>query len=253
MKEKLKFLLLLVLVSMAFSACQKDDNDNNGNEVWVSGFSEMELEEESFWNGSDQSGGFVSGNLFFPNKFNEEWSSWSGFSVSNITDNETPGFINQYSAFTGVGYGENKNYAVMYVSKFDETNHIKLTDENKDKSFRGMFATNNTYAAIAMRDGDDFSKKFGGEDGSDPDWFKLKITGFKDGSEIEGMETEFYLADYRFDENSQDYIIDTWEWIDLSDFAGADELRFTLNSSDTGEWGMNTPAYFCIGQVEVNR
>ena len=247
MKKTLKNLALLMLVLITITACQNDDN-----EVWVSDFSEMELDPESFWNGSDQSGGFVSGKLFFPNKFNEEWSSWSGFAISNITDNETPGFINQYSAYTGESYGGNNKYAVMYVSEFDETNHIKLTSENKDKSFRGMFVTNNTYAAIAMRDGDDFSKKFGGEDGSDPDWFKIKITGFKDGSEIEGMETEFYLADYRFDENSQDYIIDTWEWIDLSGFATADELRFILHSSDVGEWGMNTPAYFCIGQVEID-
>ncbi|MFN2394437.1 MAG: DUF4465 domain-containing protein [Bacteroidales bacterium] len=252
MKKTLNNLVLLMLILVVFTACQKDNNDDDDNEVWVSDFSEMELDPESFWNGSDQSGGFVSGNLFFPNTFNEEWSSWSGFSVSNISDNETPGFINQYSAYTGESYDGNINYTVMYVSEFDETNHIKLTGENKDKSFRGMFVTNNTYAALAMRDGDDFSKKFGGEDGNDPDWFKLNITGFKDGSEIEVMETEFYLADYRFDDNTQNYIIDSWEWIDLSEFAGADELRFFLHSSDVGEWGINTPAYFCIGQVEVD-
>jgi len=251
MKKKLKNFLLPVLAIMVLSACQKDDNDDGGNEISISGFTEIELDPESFWNGSDGSGGFISGPVFFPNVFNPEWSSWSGFSVSNITDNETPGFMNQYSAFTGAGYDGNANYAVMYVSEFDQSNYIELTEEHAEAAFRGLFVTNNTYAALAMRDGDDFSKKFGGEDGNDADWFKLQITGYKNGDLLEGKVVEFYLADYRFEDNSQNYIVDTWEWVDLSELSEADKLKFSLSSSDMGDWGMNTPAYFCIGRIEV--
>ena len=34
------------------------------------------------------------------------------------------------------------------------------------------------YAALAMLQGDAFSKKFGGPDGTDADWFLLTIEGF---------------------------------------------------------------------------
>jgi hypothetical protein len=57
---------------------------------------------------------------------------------------------------------------------------------------------------------------------------------------------EFYLADYRFADNRDDYILDTWQYVDLTSLGMIKSLEFTLSSSDIGEWGMNTPAYFAI-------
>ena len=34
--------------------------------------------------------------------------------------------------------------------------------------------------------------------------------------------------------------------MDLSDLAEIDAIIFTMSSSDTGDWGMNTPAYFAM-------
>ncbi|MCK4822507.1 DUF4465 domain-containing protein, partial [bacterium] len=61
---------------------------------------------------------------------------------------------------------------------------------------------------------------------------------------------DFYLADYRFTDNSLDYIVKGWTWLDLSGF-GNDVigLQFALSSSDVGQWGMNTPAYFALDDV----
>ena len=44
------------------------------------------------------------------------------------------------------------------------------------------------------------------------------------------------LADYRFEDNSQDYIVDTWEFIDVSatSLNAADTIAFVLSSSDVG-------------------
>ncbi len=100
-----------------------------------------------------------------------------------------------------------------------------------------------------MMHGDDFSKKFGGETGEDPDWFKLSITGKN--SETETAVVDYYLADYRFDNHTKDYIIQTWQWIDLSTLGAVDTLVFQLSSSDVGEWGMNTPAYFALDQLLI--
>ncbi|MFP5471550.1 MAG: DUF4465 domain-containing protein, partial [Bacteroidia bacterium] len=60
---------------------------------------------------------------------------------------------------------------------------------------------------------------------------------------------EFYLADYRFSDNSQDYIVDDWTLVDLSSLGNVSKLKFMLNSSDVGAWGMNTPAFFVLDEL----
>ena len=100
-----------------------------------------------------------------------------------------------------------------------------------------------------MRDGDLFAKQFGGSTGDDPDFFKLSVYGIGEDGEALGVEVDFYLADYRFNDNSQDYILDTWELLDLSTLADARSLHFNLSSSDVGDFGMNTPAYFAIDSL----
>ena len=97
-----------------------------------------------------------------------------------------------------------------------------------------------------MLNGDSFAKKFGGGDGNDADWFLLTIRGFDTLNQDIGT-VDFYLADYRFADNSQDYIVNNWELVDLS-LLGTNlaSLQFEYSSSDVGDWGMNTPAYFAM-------
>ncbi len=42
-----------------------------------------------------------------------------------------------------------------------------------------------------------------------------------------------------------------WELVDLSPLGAVKELYFTLSSTDSGEYGMNTPAYFCLDKLSV--
>lgn len=42
-----------------------------------------------------------------------------------------------------------------------------------------------------------------------------------------------------------------WKLVDLSSLGAVKELYFTLDSTDSGEWGMNTPAYFCLDKLAV--
>ena len=80
---------------------------------------------------------------------------------------------------------------------------------------------------------------------NDTDWFKLTIWGYTGGN-LTVDSVEFYLADYRFPNNSQDYIIKDWNWVDLISLGAIDSLTFVLSSSDVGSFGMNTPAFFAI-------
>ncbi|MBT3383357.1 MAG: DUF4465 domain-containing protein [Prolixibacteraceae bacterium] len=204
-------------------------------------FEDLELNDESFYNGSDETGNFQSGGFTFQNSYNTDWASWSGFAAANITDNITKGWANQYSAIPGSGAIETNSYAVAYVLDYSEIDFSETV-------LSGLYITNSTYAYWAMKEGDDFSRKFGGENGSDPDWFKVIIAGISEDGDTTGT-IEYYLSDFRPENNEEDFIVDDWRWIDVSSLGEISKLRFSLSSSDNGDWGMNTPAYFCIDQV----
>lgn len=208
-------------------------------------FEEFNLPAASFLNGSDGGGGFPSGNIFLPNDYNSDFMSWSGWAISNITDTTTRGFTNQYSAIAGGGVDGSAHYATTYAFG---NNNLQLQGAAAAQPVSGMYITNSTYAYWSMLEGDAFAKKFGGVAGNDPDFFLLTIKAFYNGH-VTSDSVNFYLADYRFTDNSQDYIVREWTWVDLSALGPADSLSFQLSSSDVGQFGMNTPSYFCIDNV----
>ena len=200
------------------------------------------IDSESFLNGVNANGGFSDGNIFLQNDYNAMWDSWTGFSISNMTDVTTPGFTNQYSAITGGGYDNSSNYAVGFVSG---PTVINLQNNAVGEIVNGFFITNSTYAFLSMRDGDQFAKKFGGATGDDPDYYFLTIKAFSNGV-LSTDSIDFYLADYRFTDNTQDFLIDEWTFLDLTPLGAVDSLQFTVSSSDVGQFGINTPTYFCM-------
>ncbi len=211
----------------------------------VSDFEDLTLASESYWNGADGSGAYISHSARFQNSYNPDWFSWSGWAYSSVSDNVTPGWFNQYSAITGMGFGDSGNYGVGYPYP---VSIIDFADQ-KSHVVKGFMVTNSTYAALSMEHGDDFAKKFGGAEGSDPDYFKLSVWGLKDSLSTDSIE--YYLADYRFEDPEKDYMIKTWQWVDVSSLGEVDSLMFALSSSDTGDWGMNTPGFFCVDNLIV--
>ena len=185
-------------------------------------------------------GAFTSRGAGFNNTSNE--FGWSGFAYSNQTDATTAGFGNQHSAIAGNGEGGSANYGVAYYSSFDPIPTITLAPGT---TIQSISLTNTTYAYFSMRDGDAFAKKFGGASGNDADWLKLTITGL-DGSNASVGSIDFYLADFRFADNAQDYIVNTWTTVDLSSLSAARKLTFSMDSSDVGPFGVNTPTYVAL-------
>lgn len=205
-------------------------------------FEDVILSNESYWNGSDGSGRFKSSNLIFQNSYNAAWFSWSGFACSNVTDTKTKGWGNQFSAITGSGRDGSANYGVAYVVG------SSVTEFETAQKIRGLYVTNATYTYFSMKEGDDYSKKFGGTTGTDSDYFKIIAEGIDAAGKSTGS-AEFYLADFRFEDSSKDYIVTDWKWMDLSSLGTVKSVKFMLESTDNGAWGMNTPAYFCVDDV----
>ncbi len=196
-----------------------------------------------FLNDSSPDTGFVFDNLFFPNSFTDcgpDCEFWSGWAISADTDVTTPGFMNQYSSIVGEGADGTPAYAVTFA--FSESYVALDLNQPGMTTIPSVHVTNSTYAYLSMRDGDSVAKKFGGETGDDPDYFLLTVKTY---SEDELQDSIlFYLADFRFEDNSQDYILDEWMEIEFPS-AQVDSVTFGLSSSDVGMFGMNTPAYFC--------
>ncbi len=212
-------------------------------------FEDLTLPPGSFYNGSDDAGGFTSRGAFFNNSFADfggGFVAWSGWSYSNVTDNSTPGYGNQYSAITSAGAMGSGNYAVAFASAPGEA-RIELPASTFPES---LLVTNTTYAYLSMLHGDQFARRFGGLTGDDPDYFLLTITGLDSTGGPVGS-VDVYLADYRFENNAGDYLLDAWTTVDLSTLHGATVLSFGLESTDVGEFGINTPAYFAIDNLVV--
>ena len=239
-----KLLLSLVLLSAVLAAKAQS---------FVSTFDTLYLSQpDTFYVNYSAPGtdvGFDDAELHFPCVYDTAFgfSFWNyGFAYSNMTDSITNGLANQYAAKTGTGYNGSQNYAVVYGA----TNKVHYRYGPGWKSFDSLYVTNSTYTYNSMKDGDPFAKKFGGPTGNDPDWFKLVIRGYTSGQLISDS-VEYYLADFRDVNNSNDYIVKDWNKIALAPLASADSLLFTLSSSDNGQFGMNTPAYFCVDNFAI--
>jgi hypothetical protein len=204
----------------------------------------------TYQNGSglDPLGSFTTRGVTFNNSYNAEFDSWSGWAYSNVTNTTAPGFTNQYAAYhlPGGGTGDQSaNYGVAFNYVQGAATASWLAGMRPDS----IRVTNTTYAALSMRDGDSFAKKFGGASGNDADYFLLTIIGKNAAGQTTGT-VNFYLADYRFADNAQDYIVSQWTTVDLSGL-GVDttRLEFDLTSTDVGAFGMNTPAYFAADNL----
>lgn len=217
----------------------------------IADFENFELEVGEFINQDVNGTGFNTGAVSLPNNFNENYQSWDGWAVSATNDVTTPGFVNQYSSIVGAGFDGSTSYGVAF--SFGE-NIIRLTDENgaAPGTVNGMYITNSTYAFLSMLEGDMIAKKFGGETGEDPDFFSVVFRGYQNGV-LSTDSIEFFLGDYRADNSADDFLVDEWTWLDLSGFGEIDSLSFSMRSSDVGEFGINTPVYFCVDDITVNR
>lgn len=200
----------------------------------VATFEDLGLAPESIWDGSDESAMFQSGDFLFINNY-VDWggyASWDGFAYSTMTSTQYASLDDQYNSCVGSGVNGSATYAVAYYSAYMGTEPTVMEAEGNTFTPTGCYITNNAYAYLSMLNGDAYSKQFDATD-----WFLLTATGYLDGEAT--AQAEFYLA-------KDGTIVNDWQWFDLSALGAVDEIHFTLSSSDTGAWGMNTPAYFCM-------
>jgi len=215
-----------------------------------------------FYNGNDGSGttnsnGWSSGGVFFSNSYNgnflPSFDFWSGWGYSNVVNSTTAGFTNQYAAFPGGGANPAGSVSAggRYAIAAGSGAYFNLPSNTRLSSVQ---ITNTTYAALSMRDGDTFAKKFGGPNGDDPDFFRVALNGFDGlggtGTMVGSITVD--LADYTFEDNAQDYILQDWLTVDLTAIAGARSVALSFSSSDAGGFGINTPVYLALDNLTLS-
>ena len=217
----------------------------------VVNFDDADLPPDSFRNDAGPSNQFVSKGVGFSNDYNAGFGSYDGFALSTVADSQTPGFGNQYASFPGGGAGGKAGGLALpgdpYAVAFSDSSTITLP---AGKTAAGVMLSNTTYAALSMLKGDSFAKQFGGLTGDDPDFFSVTLTGRDGGGAATGAVT-FFLADYRFADNAQDYVVNTWTPVDLTPLGAARTIGLSFASSDVGDFGINTPTYVALDDLRL--
>lgn len=224
-------------ITLTLTSCNKDKPEKDKIT-----FEEFDLGTKGYYIGEDMRRGFRSGNALFSNEYNPDWQSWLGFAVSNHHDTETRGQENQYSVIAGTGAGGSDNFALLFTLSSDTIEFIK------PEKVTNISVCNSTWAYYAMLEGYPPAKQFGGNSGDDLDYFNLIITGVDEqGREV--LEAAVTLADYRFVNNAEDYVGNQWTDINLGKAGYLKYLVFSFESSDVGDFGINTPTFVCIDNV----
>lgn len=184
----------------------------------------------------DSTGLFQSGRFMFMQDvadYGEAGTYYYGFVVSNQTSTTYDYYADSYNAACGHAY-DGDNYAVWCMS-FEGKDYITLTEPGV---VDGFYINNTTWGISSMRDGDAIA----GAPFDETDWLKLTIYGLWAMDTINSVD--FYLA-------HDGVMITEWTWVDLSSLGEVDELQFQVTGSRTGEFGLNTPGYFCMDNLNV--
>lgn len=218
----------------------------------------------------------------FYSQFNyAEATAWSeggyyfyngGIAVSNWSLREDPAseyegwwydYLNQCSVYNtavesgsaNAGHAGSGNFAVVYGWGNDASsdalpwfefkkNGVAFTAKNVK-----MFVCNSAYTYGVIVNGNAFASSLVSTNG----WFKVQAYGFDASGNITngGDPVEFYLANYSSTENNGQKVeaVSTWQEWDLSALGSVAKIKFNFKGSDTGAWGLNTPAYCCIDDI----
>ena len=221
----LSFALVMAAFAMAQEPATFEDVPLGSGGIWQPPIGENEM---------------PSGGWLFTN--NTQNGYWGGFTASNRTNLNQSGLDAQYTAAAGCGYDGSAQYAVAYTMGVQTD--VYATD-GQLHTVTGCYVTNNLWTYQDILQGGYGEPPYGGSTGNDPDWFKVTATGKNASGQTVGT-LDFYLADYRFANNEEDYVLNTWEWFDLSPLGNVATISFSLSSSRGSGYNMITPAYFCM-------
>ncbi|MEI6890871.1 MAG: DUF4465 domain-containing protein [Pontiella sp.] len=195
---------------------------------------------------------WTDGGAGFNNEVSWFGNAWSGFTYSDVNNPTSTGVENQYAVYgDGRDYSGTGVYAIGYAAASLGFGLAPTISFDSAQTVNGFFVNNTTYAALGILgdDGTGMSRGF-----TTGDWFKLTVEGMNAGGESQGTVVLLLadFTDYTEGDNQEDYMISDWTWMNLSGL-GSDvsSLEFSMDSTDTGSFGINTPAYFALDHIDT--
>ena len=184
-----------------------------------------------------------------------DYDYWYGFTASNSIDNsyQANTLLYQYSNMARGGILLNEDGTIMtnefgapqtgsempYIVGYPKSEITFNT--NKTYELVGGYFNLNSYTFYSILYGDGFARAF-----TDGDELILTAHGIDaDGNE---KTLDICLAAYS---NGALTASTGWKYVDLSSLGIVEEIFFTMSSTDSGQWGMNTPGYFCLDKLMV--
>lgn len=220
---------------LSFVACENTDTPDVNPKSSIESFESLYAVEYLYGYASD----VVECEYFY----NEEYQYWGGFAVSKCfeTDAAKGVFENQYSAFnTKAADGE--WFLLYYYDSYSEPCDLIFKKSVMLNSVK-LNLTTYTYASITDEDINTFARKF-----DDGDYLKVIFTPLDSSEAPVGEGVECYVVDYR---DGKRFVADDWQTFPLG-FVADGNVRVTIETSDVGEYGANTPLYICLDSLEYN-
>ena len=222
---------MFVIALLGVVACEPDSVD-------VKPTFEVEKFENTI--SAEYAFGFASDIFEFEYFYNEEYAYWGGFAQSKVKDaNAANGvFANQYAVYNDSA-ASGDSFLIYYYDSFNEPCDIRLKRDVLLSDVK-LNLTTYAYASITNEAINDFARAF-----IDGDYLKVIFTGMK-GNDVTGV-VECYVVDFR--DGKRD-MATNWNTYSLSNL-GSDynRVRVTIETTDVGEWGANTPLYIAMDDL----
>lgn len=231
-----RVVMMIFAAALAVGCAVEDDMANDGVDV-----AEVEHFDSALSTDTDYTYGYKSDYFEFQYFVNSEYGYWGGFAQASSFDMEDGSYTNQYSVYNSSA-ASGDGYLVYYYDSYNEPCDILCR-------YAGNYAfttvklnlSTYTYKSITEEAVNDFARVF-----TDGDYLKVTFTALlKDMTE--GESVDCYVVDFR---DGKRFMATNWDTFDISAMQGELwGLRVTMETSDVGEYGANTPLYVCLDEL----
>ena len=223
--------LFYLLCLLAFVSCDKGE-ESVAPEKIVESFEGVIDGEYAY--------GFHGENVGCEHFYNDEYNYWGGFALSKVYDRDAANgkFENQYAVYnTEAASGD--NFLLYYYDSYSDPCDMVFIKQSALLHSVKLNLTTYVYSSITDEAINDFARKF--EDG---DYLKVVFSALDKLEKPTGESVECYVVDYR---DGERFVADNWNEFSLG--FTADRVRITIETSDVGEYGANTPLYIAIDDL----
>lgn len=175
--------------------------------------------------------------------YNEEFGYWGGFARSKVfeTDAKKGLYENQYAAYNSKA-ASGDGFLLYYYDSYNEPCDIIFKSEESVVRLSSvkLNLTTYTYASITDEDINAFARAF-----DEGDYLKVVFYAVDAFGRTVGEGAECYVVDYR---DGKRFVADNWQEFYLPGIL-SNRVRVTIETSDVGEYGANTPLYICMDDL----